>query len=213
MEFIYIVGAGGFGKEVAWLIERVNDSKKQYEICGYIDDGKEIGYQNGKYKVIGTTEDLLKMEGNVVVAIGNAQVRKKIVDKLKKNKNLKFPNVVDPSAITNKEAILGEGNIICAGNILTVDYTLGNFNILNLDCTVGHDAILKDYVTCYPSVNISGNTKIDALCEIGTGTQILQGIHIGQDVIVGAGSVITKDMEDHCTVVGVPGKVIKRREG
>ena len=58
---------------------------------------------------------------------------------------------------------MGKGNIVCAGNILTVDITLGDFNIINLDCTVGHDAVLHSYVTVYPSVNISAVWRLGSL--------------------------------------------------
>ena len=52
---------------------------------------------------------------------------------------LEFPNIIDPSVQMSERITMGKGNIICAGNILTVDIALGDFNIINLDCTVGHD--------------------------------------------------------------------------
>ena len=103
----------------------------------------------------------------------------------------------------------GKGNIICAGNILTVDIQIGDFNIINLDCTIGHDAILISYVTVYPGVHISGMVTIGAESEIGTGTQIIQGTRITDQVIIGAGSTIIRDIEEAGTYVGSPVRRIK----
>lgn len=214
MKDIVIIGAGGFGKEIAWLIERINSKTLSYNIIGYLDDNKPIGCKNGKYLVVGSLDYLKDKEGiAVAVAIGSSKTRHIVVDKIKKiNNKAYFPNLIDPSAIYGEWLNIGEGNLICASNILTVDYTIGNFNIINLDCTIGHDAILKDYITLYPSVNISGNVLIDNYSELGTGSQVIQGITIGKNVIVGAGAVVVKNLEDNITAVGSPAKKIKDRE-
>ena len=104
---------------------------------------------------------------------------------------------------------IGEGTIICAHSILTVNIEIGKHVIINLDCTVGHDAILQDFVTLYPSVNVSGITNIGRCSELGTGVQIIQAKMVGNYSIVGAGAVIVKDIPDKCTAVGSPAKPIK----
>ena len=75
--------------------------------------------------------------------------------------------------------------------------------------TIGHDVCMDSFVTIYPSCNISGNVRIGELCEIGTGTQVIQGISIGESTVVGAGSVVVRDLPAYCTAVGVPAKPIK----
>lgn len=210
MENILIIGAGGFGREVEWLINRINNSNNnQWNLIGYVDDNVQKGTEITKLKVVYNTDELLKLEKktNVVIAIGNAKVRKLIYNKIKENKNLSFPNLVDPSAIIG-EVDMGIGNIICAGTIATVNIKINNFNIINLDCTVGHDDVLADFITVYPSVNISGNTTINEVVEIGTGTQIIQGKNICSNVIIGAGAVVVKDIEEEGTYIGIPVKKI-----
>lgn len=86
------------------------------------------------------------------------------------------------------------------------------FAIINLDTTVGHDAILDSFVTVYPGCNISGNVHIGQLCEIGTGTQVIQGLSIGDSTVVGADSVVIRDLPANCTAVGVPAKPVKFHE-
>ena len=212
MEKIIIVGAGGFGREIEWLIKRINKNKPTYEMIGYADDGKEKEEKIGHSKVMYTTDELCEINEkiNIVIAIGNSKVRKKIAEKLQKNSNLNFPNIIDPEVILdNEEVKLGKGNIICAHTVMTVNIEIGNFNIINLDCTIGHDDILKDFVTIYPSVNVSGNVMINDCCEIGTGTQIIQGLSICENVIIGASAAVVKNIEESGTYVGIPTKKIK----
>lgn len=208
---IVIYGAGGFGREVQWLIERINQQEPTWEILGYVDDGVQKGNIIDDCKVIGGIDYLLKFEEELAVAfaVGSAKVRRKLVDKCKKNPKLYYPNLIDPSVIFSNRIMYGKGNIICAGNILTVDIQIGDFNIINLDCTVGHDAILTSYVTVYPGVHISGMVTIGAESEIGTGTQIIQGTRIIDQVIIGAGSTIIRDIEEAGTYVGSPVRRIK----
>ncbi len=212
MKDLYIIGAGGFGREVAWLVERINASKPTWNLKGFIDDNPSLwGSCEDEYPVLGGCDYLLKEaeNGNVfaVCAIGAAKVRKRIVDKL--DGNVLFATVIDPSVILSKRVEIGEGCIICAGTILTVDIKIGNHVIINLDCTIGHDDVIHNFVTFYPSVNVSGNVEVGAYSEMGTGMQIIQGKKIGTGSIVGAGAVVVRDIPDHCTAVGSPAKPIK----
>ena len=104
---------------------------------------------------------------------------------------------------------IGASTIICAGTIITVDIRIGDHVIINLDCTLGHDDIIRDYVTIYPSVNVSGNVEVGECSKFGTGMQIIQGKNIGTESIIGAGAVVIRDIPDRCTAVGSPAKVIK----
>lgn len=208
MKDIYIIGASGFGREVVWLLEELSE----WNIKGFIDDNETIqGEKINGITVIGTVDFLLgrKEETNVVIAIGNPSVRSMIYEKLKFNNNILFPNIIAKNIRIDKTIKMGIGNIICSHSILTVNIELGNFNHVNLDCTVGHDVIMNDFITVYPSVNISGNVEIGNYCEIGTGTQIIQGKSITDNVIIGAGAGIVKNIKESGTYVGCPVRRIK----
>ncbi|MBR1477393.1 MAG: acetyltransferase [Lachnospiraceae bacterium] len=213
MRNLYIIGAGGFGREVAWLVERINQKELLWNIKGFIDDDSSIfGMTEDNYNVIGGCDYLKALDDDywVVCAVGNAKTRKTIVEKIKGYRHLHFATVIDPDVKISERTKIGEGTIICVGSIITVDVEIGKHCIINLDCTIGHDAVLKDYVTLYPSVNVSGRVNIADKTEIGTGAHIIQGINIGSGVIIGAGATVIKDIEDEVTVVGNPAKVIKK---
>lgn len=209
MKQLVIVGSGGFAREVEWLVERINALTPAWDFLGFIDNNLQGP------KVIGNDQYILDRQDEiyVAIAIGSSAVRNNIYKTYKKNPNIRFANLFDPSVLMSSRIRFGEGNIICAGSILTVDIQIGNCNIINLDCTIGHDVILGDFVTLNPSVNVSGNTVINSGCSIGTGTQIIQGMEIGSNTIVGAGAVVTAKLPADCTAVGVPAKVIRTRQG
>jgi sugar O-acyltransferase (sialic acid O-acetyltransferase NeuD family) len=209
---LYILGAGGFGREVAWLVSRINDVQPTWDLKGFIDNNSNFyGKLLDGYYVIGDDEYLLsiKREIWIVCTVASAKVRKKIIEHFIGHPNIKFATLIDPSVIHSNLISVGEGSIICAGTIISVDISIGKHVIINLDCTIGHDGVIKDFVTINPSVNVSGNTVIEKCVELGTGTQIIQGIHIGEESIIGAGSVVIRNIPDKCTAVGSPAKPIK----
>jgi sugar O-acyltransferase (sialic acid O-acetyltransferase NeuD family) len=210
MKKIVIVGSGGFAKEVAFLIEDINKKKNEWNLLGYIDEN--IGESNGKYKVFNNDDWLETIEEKlyVVFGVGDPILTKKLADKFKSNIYLTYPNLIHPNVFGDwDKIILGKGNIICAGNIFTTDIKIGSFNVFNLCCTVGHDVTIESYNIINPSVNISGGVVLSNLILLGTGTQILQYKKIIDNVIVGAGSVVTKDVLESGVYVGSPVKMIK----
>lgn len=211
---IAIIGAGGFGREIKCLIEDINNSPQQlekYNIIGFYDDGIEVGEKIHDLSVLGTIEELNEYSKplNIVVAIGTPKIKKRVVESII-NKQISFPNIIHPSVIkSDNNIILGKGNIIAAGCILTCDITIEDFIILNLACTIGHDTILKMYSSFMPSVNISGEVIVEESVYIGTGVKIINQLKIGANSIVGAGAVVSKSLPENCTAVGIPAKPIK----
>ena len=212
MKDLIIFGASGFGREVAWAVERLNKVTPTWNLLGFMDDADDIqGSKINGYPVLGKTDEVGNYpDAYFVVAVGASRTREQIVSNMKTvNPSIKFGTVIDPSVEMSDLVTIGEGTIICAHTIITVNIEIGAHVIINLDCTVGHDAVLQDFVTLYPSVNVSGITNIGHAVELGTGMQIIQGKTVSDYSIVGAGAVVVKDIPAKCTAVGSPAKPIK----
>lgn len=207
MKNIVIVGASGFAQEIKWLIDRINFVTPCWNFLGYIDKKANVGNVIGDDAYLHSYSKKL----HVVIAIADTALRSRLAEFFRDNRMLKFPNLIDPSVILSESVLMGEGNVICAGSILTVGVRLGDFCIMNLDCTVGHEVVMEDFVTVNPGVNISGNVRLAKGVNLGTGSQILQGRYIGANTVIGAGSVVLEDLPNDCTAVGVPAKIIKDR--
>ncbi len=204
---LIIIGAGGFARETAWLVERINSVKATWNLLGFMDNDPEtIGKFINGYPVLDEADHEEKYQDVwYVCAIGPSKSRRRVVNKYEQ---AKFATLIDPDVKISKRVEIGAGSIICAGNIITVNITIGKHVIINLDCTIGHDVVMGDFVTLYPSVNVSGLTNIGDCTEIGTGTQIIQMKSIGRESIVGAGAVVIRNVPEKCTVVGNPAKPI-----
>lgn len=212
MEDIVIIGAGGFGREVAWLIEDINKKNLQWNILGLVDDSESIqGKHLSGYKVLGTTDYLIKKELNVVIAIANPFIRRKIHNKLEHTKNI-FPTLIHPNVIYSDSVTFGQGVLVSAGSIVTVDTIIDDFVIIDRSCNIGHDTEISKFSTLLPSTTVSGNVHIEENILIGTGSTIIQGLTVRENSIIGAGAVVTKDIPKNCTAVGVPAKPIRFHE-
>lgn len=215
MKDIAIFGIGGFGREVLTLIQDINRVKPQWNIIGFFDDAHEIGHQIHGLKNLGGTKELCEWKTPlaVTIAIGTPRIKQSILSNIHNNL-IEYPTLIHPSVIIGDRDYveIGCGCIICANTIITCDIKIGDFVILNLACTLGHDTILKDYCAFMPTCNISGECVIEEGVYCGTGVKIINQTSIGANTIVGAGAVVTKPIPANCTAVGTPAKPIKFHE-
>lgn len=214
MRDIAIYGAGGFGREIACLINRINESSEHpiWSFIGYFDDGVcptndfPYGPVIGDINVLNSWETPL----DICIAIGSPHIIEKIVNKII-NPKIDFPNIIGPDNIflDEKSFNLGKGNIICSGCLFSCNTTIGNFNQFNNHITIGHDSHIGNFNSFMPGVRISGEVSIGNRNFWGFNSGILQQKNVGDDVIVGAGSILLRKPKDGCTYVGVPATIVK----
>jgi len=209
MKDIAIYGCGGFGREVACLIERINESEPQWNFIGFYDDGHEKGFMTDMGPVIGNADDLNAVDKPlaIAIAIGSPKTVKAVREKIV-NKNIEFPNLIDPSTVFLKRELvkIGEGNIICQNTVLSVNITIGDFNVLNFCSSVGHDVVFGKYNVVMPGVRISGGTQMENQNFFGAQSVVLQGVKIGNEVRLAASSLLTRKTKDKTLYIGVPAR-------
>lgn len=204
---LVIVGFSGFGKEAYFLASRLG-----IDICGFLDDNPAtVAKSFCSAPVLGGVERWVDYaDCEFVIAVGNPRVRKKILNKMLLSGTPKFATLIDPTAIVMPEHVsVGPGTIICAGTICTVEIEIGAHVIINLNCTVGHETCISDFVTVAPMVAVSGNVQIHEMAEVGTGASIRQGLTIGRGGMLGMGSVLTKNIPENTVFFGSPAKPFK----
>ena len=216
VEDIFIIGAGGFAKEVAFLIEEINRvSKSKYRINAFIDRNvkeNDCLYVNGEnIRVIDEqnfSENYTNRNINLAFGIGTPEYIKNISERF--SERYFFPNLIHPGFIGDLKGIrFGKGNIVTAGCIFTTNIEIGNFNVFNLHTTVGHDCIIRNCNVINPGTNISGGVVIGDNNLIGTNATVLQYKMIGNNNIVGAGTLVNKNIENDSVMVGIPARKIR----
>lgn len=212
---IAVYGAGGFGREVAWLAQSAVFGGKGVEIVCFIEDDEALcGTISNDLEVLSLPQAKEKYpSASVVSGIGVPKVRELTMGKALAA-GFDFATLVHPRTEISKWVEIGEGVVICAGNILTTNIILGQHVQINLDCTIGHDVVMGDYATLAPGVHVSGYVHIGKRAYIGTGAVIINGtlnnpLIIGDDVIIGAGTCVTKSIS-YGTWGGVPARLLYR---
>ncbi len=204
---IAIFGAGGFGRETAFMIRQINDVKPVWNLVGFYDDALPIGSEVAGLKILGglTKLNAASEKISLVVAVADPLARKRIVHGIT-NDNIDFPVLTHPHNFLGDDTTnqFGRGCIIAAGNILTINIHLEEFVIINLACTIGHDVTIGSFSTVMPGSNISGNVSIGESTLIGSGACVLQNVTIGNNCKIGAGAVVIKGSREGVTLVGVP---------
>ncbi|MBB6624657.1 acetyltransferase [Clostridium gasigenes] len=212
MKNLIIIGAGGVGRETAWIVEQINQKELLFNILGFVDDNEELwGNEINGYNIIGGLQylDGITCTENIelIISIANYKVKKNIVAKL--NNKFKFATLIHPEVYISSTIIIGSGNIIYPGVIMTTNITIGNHIIVSPKCGIGHDSIIKDYVSLLWNVNVSGFNIIEEGAFIGSAATIIQNKRIGKKTIIGAAAVVINDIEAEVTAVGIPARVIK----
>lgn len=206
MKKLILVGAGGHSKSVADSIE-----KSQYKLCGFIDENK-IGKHLG-LPIYGTCiEDVPNYrEFCYFVSIGNVEYRKMWFDRII-DKGLDVINIIDSSAIISSNTRIGIGNFIGKMAVINADAEIGNNNVINTRALIEHECKVGSHNHLSTNSVINGNVVVEDNVFMGSSSVCNGQLKIGHDSIIGSGSVIIDDVPEKTTVVGVPARVIKRRD-
>lgn len=201
-----MIGAGGHSKSVADSIK-----SDQYELCGFIDENKagmHIGLPIYGKKI----EDIPNYKNYVYfVSIGDVGFRKMWYERLKEY-GLPVVNIIDSTAIISPTVKMGEGNFIGKLAIINADSKIGNNNVINTKALIEHECVVGNHTHLSTNSTINGNVIVHDSVFLGS-TAVCNGqLEIGEHAIIGSGTVIINKVEPYTTVVGVPGRVVKRRQ-
>jgi sugar O-acyltransferase (sialic acid O-acetyltransferase NeuD family) len=209
---IAIVGAGGMAREIASALGSINHSRPQFEFLGYVvSDLSRLRPTDSRDQVLGDFIWLRENQSSIdalALGIGAPSIRLKLASELRRLlPGVNWPAIIHPTAIIELDsARIAEGCFIGAGVTATVNITLEPFALCNFGCTLGHEARIGAGSVVNPGANISGGVVIGTGALVGTGAQILQYLHVGAGATVGAGAVVTRNVLDGLTVLGVPAR-------
>lgn len=207
MKDIVIYGAGGYGREIACLINRINALKPEWNLLGFLDDGVPIGTKTEYGEVLGGLDFINNYpnEISVVIAIGTPSIIQKLVAEII-NPKVDFPNLIDPNVefLDINNVRMGKGNIICARCVVSCNVDIADFNLFNIGVGIGHDASFGSYNVLMPNVNISGGVETGNCNLFGVKSTVLQYLKVGNNVKIGANSLLMRKAKDDGLYFGTP---------
>jgi sugar O-acyltransferase (sialic acid O-acetyltransferase NeuD family) len=213
MEKILIVGSAGHARVVIDAVER----QGSYRIVGLLDRFRELGSQTLGYQVFGGEQDLPALQRQhalhgVAIAVGDNHVRARIAEQITALcPALELVSIVHPSAQIGKAVQIGQGSVVLAGACISSGARLGSACLINTQAALDHDSVMEDFSSLGPGARTGGECRISAFSAIGLGANLVHKIHIGRHTVVGAGSLVTRNVPDHVVAYGAPAKVIRTR--
>lgn len=208
---LVIVGAGGFGREVLGLVRDINSAAPTFDFLGFMDDGEINAHllQRLGATLLGPASRLADFAASYVVGIGTTEPRRRI-EAVARSLGRTAAVLKHPSATIGSDVQIGDGAIVAAGARLTTNIVIGRHAHINLNSTIGHDAIVEDFATLYAGVHLGGGVVVEEGATLGTGCVVLPNVRVGHGAVVGAGAVVVRDVVPDTTVVGAVARLTLR---
>lgn len=207
MRRLYILGAGGFGREVYSWLQALPENGSEWEIAGFLDDNLSAldGFEY-RCQVVARISNFQPEPGDLFVCgIGVVAAKRAVCEQLL-SRGAEFLSLVHPSAVVGANVSLGRGVVICPQVVLTCDIEIGEFAMINCLSSVGHDAKVGAWATISAHCDLTGFTIVGEGAFLGSGARVIPNKRVGAGVVVGAGSVVIRSVSDNAKVFGVPAR-------
>lgn len=203
---LVIVGAGGHALSVADAALSAG-----WTIAGFFSP-KGVGPASTLGPIFSKLEEEHVLGNALALGIGANYTRESVFHEITKSfQDAEFASIVHKSAWISPHATLQPGAVILACGVVGPGSTVGRGALLNTGASLDHESSLGHYASLGPGARTGGAVSIGERTMVGMHVTILQGTHLGNDVVVGAQSLVNSDVESNSVAWGVPAKVINTR--
>jgi sugar O-acyltransferase (sialic acid O-acetyltransferase NeuD family) len=204
---VFIVGAGGFGREVLqWARDAWADRARV--IAGFLSaERNHLGGHEDHPGIVASPAEFEPESGDgFLLAIGIPETRRRVAEVLKA-RGATFLTLAHPTAIIAPTARIGAGSILCPYSIVSDAATIGECVLMNYHSSLGHDASAGDYAVLSPYAALGGHAHVAEDVFLGMHASVGPGRRIGARSKVSANSCALSDAPPESIVYGAPGRV------
>lgn len=202
MKKLIIIGAGGHGRVVADIAKQ----SELYHEISFLDDFEPAKASSFPYLGKVSQANAYIADHCFFVAIGNAAVRKKILEELLSSGAV-VETLIHPAAIISPDVSIGTGTVVMPGAIVNTSTTIGRGCILNTASSVDHDCNVSNYCHVAVGAHLCGTVNVGEKTWIGAGATVINNVDICADCLIGAGAVVTKSLGQSGIYIGVPARL------
>ena len=199
---LIIIGVNGHGKVIADIATATGEYEEITFLCNFDKKTECMGFP-----IIGKFEDALQYIGKAefVVAIGDSEMRRQLMEWLLEQ-GADFATLVHPNAVIGSKVTIGIGTVVMPGTVVQAETRIGKGCIINTSSSVDHGCILKDYVHVAVGAHLCGLVTVGENTCVGASATIINGVHVCDNCMIGAGAVVVKNIKESGTYIGVPAK-------
>jgi len=203
---LYVFGAGGSGREVAWLAQQCWLGR--VDVIHLVDRPEYLSGSVNGHPVHLVQDAVASPASRFIVAVGDSALRRQAVAACEAV-GLQATHVVHPRVEASVFLDVAPGVLIGAGTVLTTNIRIERHVHINIGCTVSHDVVIGEFATLSPGVHVSGTVHIGRDVFIGTGANIINGrsgapLVIGDGAVIAAGACVTMAVDAGAMMAGVP---------
>ncbi len=204
---IYIVGAGGFGREVFAWARQHPACGQAWELGGFLDDAADrLDGKDFPARILGPLSGhRVEPDAYYLCGMGQPENKRRLLPDLV-NQGARFLTLVHPSCVLGPQVKLGTGVVLCPQVVLTANVEIGDFSMLNTHVTAGHDVRVGRDCTISSFCDLTGGVIVGDGVFLASRVTVVPGKTVGDGAYVGAGSVVLQNVRPGQRVFGVPAR-------
>jgi sugar O-acyltransferase (sialic acid O-acetyltransferase NeuD family) len=206
---LWIVGAGGFGREVFSMAATARGAGALWQVAGFLNDLPDaLNGFDGLPPIVGGTDYHPQADDVFICAIGDVTGRQQVCAKLRA-RGARFINLIQPNTLIAGSVEFGEGVIVEAFTGIGANARIGDFCSVLGHVNIAHDVTLGAGVQVSPFACLLGRVEIGDNVLIGSHAVLLPSVKVGAGATIGAGAIVLKNVPAGETVFGVPAVRLK----